>query len=365
MKRANSNGVIKLTGRAYNAMVEEIERLRAGAIQLDRGHMGLQGVPAGCIVATSAAELTIGQVVGLSGADFTTTTDQGAFVIRNHTVATPTLVAANHKMNSWGIVDQPSVAETDEVIVRKWGIASAQIEVDDASVTHADIVGSQLKGLFYGRARILWKESGTGTKWAKLALGESCEIIHGAVVAEILSGSEGSLSVYKWNRTATTHIETISNDSGVALREGQWITAVWCDNDRKWRPVSSGAAFEVNCIDRPWVAGDIPVKAAPQLDGKTHFFTALSGFDKTLRQKIVHDPLAVDPTKCQEFAKWVPDTDSGGGGGAGSSFCELLAEEAEEWSPPLDHDKYYMPVVFWSGGGWSCDFVPIAELCEC
>lgn len=339
MKRANTSGKVAITGPTFNKLAEAADQI-AKSTQLGRGSIGLDGSPPGTVLCVCDSALTIGQPVGIETTQLTDASDAGEFVIREHSIANPTLVPA-HRMNSWGIVLHPTKAGLTETYVRMWGIVSAQVQVDDAAATHVDVDGVSfgLKALYYGRGRILWKESGTGSKWCKILLGDRCEVVHGTADAEIANGTEGYITIYKWNHTATSHKLLVSNDSGKSVAAGAWVTALWCDHDRKWRPVVGGAG-DFYC-PQAWVPGDIPV-GNEAVEGKTHLFATMSGFSQVTRQKIVHDPLPSSPERCQEFAKWTADVSE--------TLCDDLASIPNYDEEPiqfLGHTGYPSPECNW------------------
>jgi hypothetical protein len=83
----------------------------------------------------------------------------------------------------WGVFNIP-VAEDGVAPIIIQGIAHVRIDVTDADHTHAkEIVGdvtklrSTMDGTT-GAAKILWKEGGTGLKWASIHLGQAEGIYH-------------------------------------------------------------------------------------------------------------------------------------------------------------------------------------------
>jgi len=71
-------------------------------------------------------------------------------------------------------VAQEAIPDGDTGGAMLQGITPAEITVGDADHTHVDVDGaggSKLVSAFSGAGEILWKESGTGTKWALLRIG--------------------------------------------------------------------------------------------------------------------------------------------------------------------------------------------------
>lgn len=102
------------------------------------------------------------------------------------------------------------------------GITVAEITVVHADHDRVDIdtaSGSKLVSAFYGAGEILYKESGTGTKWAIVRVGafESPELK--AVAGEfIAAGSSGDAEIQldgSGSETVTAYLNWMHNDVGV------------------------------------------------------------------------------------------------------------------------------------------------------
>lgn len=127
------------------------------------------------------------------------------------------------------------------------GVCVVQVDVGDADHTHADIAdadSTQLESGWAGSARILWKQSGTGTKWAVVRMGlETHGVLFGKLDGALSQGSSATMSIWDGDPLADTgNNETVydwylstgeSIDSGkkvkAELKRGKWyVTAAEC-----------------------------------------------------------------------------------------------------------------------------------------
>jgi len=75
------------------------------------------------------------------------------------------------------------------------GVCNVQVDVQDADHEYADLNGTAtdtLRSFTAGSARILWKESGTGDKWARVLLGNQAVKLWRFTMNEAFSGSPTS-----------------------------------------------------------------------------------------------------------------------------------------------------------------------------
>jgi hypothetical protein len=102
------------------------------------------------------------------------------------------------------------------------GLTVAEITVNHADHDRVDVDtagGSKLVSQFYGAGEILWKESGTGTKWAIVRVGSFVSPKLKATASEyIAAGSSGDVSIQlngSASETVTAHLNWMHNDVGV------------------------------------------------------------------------------------------------------------------------------------------------------
>lgn len=115
------------------------------------------------------------------------------------------------------------------------GLTQVQVDVVNALHTRADVKNSTLTMLqsnSYGRAEILWKESGTGTKWATVRMGEGFQRCLGKTDASHAKGASGTVSLY--SGTPGSETDTTENLTGVwnkfaAIGSGKWVWVDWQD----------------------------------------------------------------------------------------------------------------------------------------
>jgi hypothetical protein len=136
------------------------------------------------------------------------------------------------------------------------GIVAAKIQVtaglewyDHADVTHND--ATKLTLLPSGAAQVLWKEEGTGTKWALIRLGNP----HGNVTlqmkldATLTAQSSAAASIWDGDPL----VDTTNNctlyageangslmSSGSSFASGKYVWGTWFPRSRKWLLSNAG-----------------------------------------------------------------------------------------------------------------------------
>jgi hypothetical protein len=125
---------------------------------------------------------------------------------------------------AFAILHDTNAAANEIVKATMFGVVQVQIDVTNANHGYADIKNAdsaKLKSASYGPAQILWKESGTGTKWALVNL--ICKPT--TIPAKIISVS-GSFPT--WTYVVQLDVTYNSGNSGSAkwVATGGTLTAV-------------------------------------------------------------------------------------------------------------------------------------------
>lgn len=187
------------------------ERLTAATVNaLLRGHKntGINGAGASLGFNTSSTRVLIRNaggssedvdwygVLGIDGLAVTKAENEdefmGGIVLDGVTPEAEGSSSAGHS-GKFAIVQQP-IASGEIGVAVIAGATQVQINVTDADHKFADIKdgdNTQLESAASGSARILWKESGTGTKWAVVCIGASAPSTTMPVICTKDGGTNG------------------------------------------------------------------------------------------------------------------------------------------------------------------------------
>lgn len=242
LPRAGQGGLVDLKPNTYNALAESADAVNR-LTQLSLGQSPQAVRPPGTIIGTYVAseDFAVGDVVGLDVPSNVAPSPLPDFLQNNVLKATSTLDQADHRMGRWGVVMSPMPAAIGACDVQVWGIASVQLFVTDESAEYCDIDSSdRLAALHYGWARILWKESGAGLKWAKIMMGDMSIAVHGILLAGSTAAGPADLTI-EVARTQTTETVVVWNDIlRTSIAAGSRATAVWHAYERRWQLIRSG-----------------------------------------------------------------------------------------------------------------------------
>ena len=146
-------------------------------------------------------------------------------------------VAPDGKANQVAILQEPiPTGAIGQALL--WGVTPCRIDVNHAKHTHAQPASGnyRLQSSFGGAARILWKESGTGSsKWAYLLYGPVTArtlLAKGAIPAAS-DTAPGSASVAVWMESATPGTWEASGATVTALNFSKTAVSasVWLELD--------------------------------------------------------------------------------------------------------------------------------------
>lgn len=116
------------------------------------------------------------------------------------------------------------------------GLTVAEITVGDTTHDRVDVDtagGSKLVSQYYGAGEILYKEPGTGTKWALIRVGSFVAPQRRAVAAaNITAGSSGNVTIQPAGQTLTAYLDWMEGSQNVT--SGQELLVVFMRNDNKW-----------------------------------------------------------------------------------------------------------------------------------
>lgn len=127
------------------------------------------------------------------------------------------------------------------------GITQVQLDVVHEDHDRCDVDpegGSLLVSAFYGAGEILWKESGTGTKWAIIRIGSwySPDLIATAA-ADIAVDGSGNATI-QWggstSQTVTAHLDWMAGTQGVS--NGDELLIRFFKDENKFRIIGASCA---------------------------------------------------------------------------------------------------------------------------
>lgn len=162
----------------------------------------------------SGSDRTTNEILGLDAPPISPTDNPNEFRHRP-TIDGTTPAKASH-WGRFGILLAPAKSAACARLALA-GVVPVQLDVGHASHTHADVTdgdATKLTSGFFGAAQILWKESGTGTKWAIVRLGlPFVGPVRGVSDATIAKGATtGVVSVYLDGTTDTgANLTSVNN----------------------------------------------------------------------------------------------------------------------------------------------------------
>lgn len=149
------------TAAQHNAWTDAAQAIaQLNRSSLIQSKQGLEYTP---IFIEAASTIPPGTVVGFGNPNLLASNNETAMQRVVFDYATPTA-------GRWAVAQKGiGTSEFEECVLT--GIAWAQVNVTDATHTHADIDAGALKSATSGYAKILYKPGGTGTSWCCLQLG--------------------------------------------------------------------------------------------------------------------------------------------------------------------------------------------------
>ena len=201
----------------------------------------------------------------------------------------------------------------------------AKLNITDANHTHAvrpDEDGIVLVSSTYGQ-RIIWKESGTGEKWAIVRLEDSEVRYQLAVVQNVVSAGTGTYagtvdSSYTIHDGSTVSLYLLTADTGMLAGQKVESTSLVTALD-----IRRDGEAKVGDVVRVWTASGVPVlpgsgTAADTFCDVLNVGDYLRGLDN---YTLADDQVLTHDTTTGELA-WMAQADlpGGGGGGGGTTY---------------------------------------------
>ena len=231
---------LSIAARDWNVLLDVAESARQGLLSTGSGPSGV-GAPVGLVLPvknSTGSAIDRFHAAAISGVIFSPTDNADTF--KNQIGGGLTAAAMSSSYFGKFCVFQETVANGSIGRACIHGVTVAQITVGHADHDRVDVDtagGSKLVSQFYGAGQILYKESGTGTKWAAIRIGEFVAPIVKAIAdGSITAGSSGSADIQvagSDSESVTAYLDWMHGSVDVAdndellIRffkdEGQWI----------------------------------------------------------------------------------------------------------------------------------------------
>ena len=172
MKKVKSGDPLVVPAQTFNSFVDAARDFQ-GRRQNQGSSQQQAFYPSGIVPVKNASGSDLGRfsVLGLDGPVYTPSDNEDEFV--NHVALSGSTPDEADHLGGFCVLMEPLA---DGAIGRACilGVCPVKVDVVDADHPYADIKdgdSGQLESGWSGAARILWKEAGTGSKWAYVGLG--------------------------------------------------------------------------------------------------------------------------------------------------------------------------------------------------
>lgn len=209
------------------------------------GRSVLEFVPSNAIAVknNTGGALDRGAIIGIGETVITPTQSEDSF--RSGPVFYASTPAVPDHLGKWAVLAEPLRTNGVGWAV-SYGAWPVEVEFAYSDEPYADIKASTTANLqgAEGGCRVLWKESGTGVKWAVVMLGHSFwPILQGKLDANLNAGSSAAMSVWEGatlsdsSRNVTVYDRMLG--TGKKIASTTVITASWTSG--KWYVLTSAA----------------------------------------------------------------------------------------------------------------------------
>ncbi len=190
----------------------------------------------------TGSTLTAGKIVGIGSPKITTIGDAAFQSDTTFMAVSPP--TATHRMGGWAMLldDCPNGEIVGGV---NSGIVIAQVNIRHASNTFVDVKasdGDKFNSSEWGWGKILWKESGTGLKWARVDFNRHETEFIGKSVGTLVHGTTGTVEQYYDPATAVGINEDVLHDwmtGGVDIPDDKEVQVRWFSNKGVLRIVNA------------------------------------------------------------------------------------------------------------------------------
>jgi len=172
LRKVSAGDPLSIPADAYNSFVDAA-RAHRGGVAMDAGQPGARAVQPATIKIknTSGADLDMFSVVGVDGILFGPADNLDQF--KREPVLTAVTPTTDHA-GAFAVLLQPVAAGKFGVACVD-GVVQVRVNVTDEAHDRADVLdgdATKLGSSADGSARIIWKEAGTGDRWAVVRLAD-------------------------------------------------------------------------------------------------------------------------------------------------------------------------------------------------
>lgn len=203
MKKVKSREKFSVKAETWNSFINAAEFVKQRQADMN-SQTGRRDTKSGTVMLRNGTDEALGQFALVCIGDLIITPTDNEQEFRNKTpVFEAVPLSGSNKDKPFAVLQKP-LAKKECGIALVAGITPAKINVSSESHEYAEASADGLKSSDSGAVRILWKESGTGEKWAIVNLGSASpsggdETKH--VYLGTINGANGggsySVTVYK------------------------------------------------------------------------------------------------------------------------------------------------------------------------
>jgi len=219
MKKPARGDPLNIPARTFTTMIDAAEDFQRRQLQQDSRYASRR--PEGLVLVQniSGSDQARFAVLGISGVVFTPTDNADEF--KQRIALTATTPATGSHEGKFVVLWEP-IRDDELGWAWIWGVCPVQINVTNSGHSYADITNADATKLTSNAAGgsgvlIVWKESGTGTKWAVVAFG--AKEAYATVRYAKVTGSPGSsdtVTATLWNGAAFSGASiTLDTGNGV------------------------------------------------------------------------------------------------------------------------------------------------------
>jgi hypothetical protein len=244
-KHITSGQPLKLSAGDYNALVDMARNYYSKQLSLtsDASPLFSSNVEVTVLNDTSS-DFDIFNVVGIKDILITPTTALDefkynyAFKVEVPNNGQSTSYLFKHTSGKFGITQEPiPQGKLGRVVIGGITVCKVNINANEDWFFRADIKtadATQLQSYGGGSAQILWKETGTGSKWAVVSLGNNPAVeFTGKLDGTLSANSSATMSVYYDSGSSlvdstfncTVYAPPMLTSGSIA--SGKWVGAIW------------------------------------------------------------------------------------------------------------------------------------------
>jgi hypothetical protein len=243
---------LRIPARTWDEILSTIAWVKG---QRDRTGVGMGGGGRGLVAGSilwirndSGADVSAYSILGITGVVYSPADNllsfKGEPTLKGTTPAWPA-----HDGNFVVLLEPALAGGLARAIASGFIAAQVSVAAGDEWLGYADVLNgdaSKLLLLPSGAAKILYRESGTGTKWAVVELGSGpCNVAKWGVLDYVLTaGGSVIVSIWDGDPLADTGNNVTAYDrlltAGESIAAGSSVLVEWFPGSRKWYVIAAG-----------------------------------------------------------------------------------------------------------------------------